>query len=234
MLFPYIWGNDGELFSENGKDILIDRPEVIEIIRKLADLRNKYMVMSSPGLTAYNSPVKDDPKTLLKEGKIAFYVSGTWELLDFNNMGFPLGIGALPIHKHASQVYISGINVIFSGTKHPDAAWKLQRWLMDTGKNLSFYEDGLWMPTEKAYYEEPLLSRWTTGSAHPEGFVNAVVQSMTIAKFYDFRQKNEDQIWSQYLNPSLDRIWKGLDNADNGLKSTAEKVRKSGLLKGVW
>jgi len=234
MLFPAIQGNGGEIFSKDGREILIDRPEAIDAIAKLADLRNKYMVMASPGLTVYNSPAKDDPKTLLKEGKIAFYVSGTWELLDFKAMGFTPGIGAPPVFSRPSQVYISGVNVIFSGTKNPDAAWKLQRWLMDTEKNLSFYEEGLWMPIEKAWYQEPLLSRWATGKAHPAGFGNAIVTSMGIAKFHDFRQKNEDQIWTQYLNPELDRIWNGLDSADAGLKSVAKKVRSSGLLTGVW
>jgi multiple sugar transport system substrate-binding protein len=234
MLFPGIWGSGGDLFSADGRDILADRPEFIDFIGKLADLRNKRLVMSAPGLTAYNSPAKDDPKALLKEGKIAFYVSGTWELLDFKDMGFPLGVAALPRLKDPAQVYISGVNVVFAGTKHPDAAWKLQRWLMDTEKNLAFYADGLWMPTEKSWYEEPNLSRWTAGPAHPKGFVDAAVRAMDIARFHDFRQKNEDQIWAQYLNPALDRIWKGLDGADEGLARAAAKVRNSGLLTGVW
>ena len=58
MLYPTIWSNNGEVFSEDGKQILIDSPESIQAIQRLADLRNKDMVMSAPGLTEYNSTSK--------------------------------------------------------------------------------------------------------------------------------------------------------------------------------
>jgi multiple sugar transport system substrate-binding protein len=234
MLFPGIWGNGGDIFTEDGKDLLIDRPEAVRVIQRIADLRNKDMVMSAPGLTEYNNPTKDDPKLLLKDGRIGFYVSGQWELLDFARMGFPLGIGALPIQKRPAQVYISGINVVFSRTKNPEAAWKLQRWLMSPESSLPFYSEGLWMPTERDWYKEPQLSRWASSPAHPEGFAEAVLGSMEIARLQNFRHKNEAQIWAQYLNPALDRIWKGQDSAQEGLSRAAEKVRGSGLLQGVW
>jgi multiple sugar transport system substrate-binding protein len=127
MLLPQIWSNGGDIISPDGKTVVLDSPETIQAIQDFADLRNKYMVMSSPGLTEYNSTSKVDPKVLLQNGQIGFYVSGQWELLDYAGMDFPLGIGALPIHKKPAQLYVSGINVIFKATKNPDAAWKLQK-----------------------------------------------------------------------------------------------------------
>jgi multiple sugar transport system substrate-binding protein len=235
MLLPTVWGNGGQIFSEDGKQILIDSPETIEAIQRLADLRNKDMVMSAPGLTEYNSTAKADPKVLLQNGQIGFYVSGQWELLDFAGMKFPLGIGALPLHKKPAQVYVSGINVIFKQTKNPDAAWKLQKWMMTPDKTIDLYAKGLWMPTKASWYTDKAdLAKWVNNPAHPAGFQEAVLGSMSFARVDPPNIKNGAQIWSEYINPELDLIWLGKQTAEQGLKKAADKIRKSGLLVGLW
>ena len=235
MLLPQVWSNGGDIISADGKTVLLDSPETIQAIQDFADLRNKYMVMSSPGLTEYNSTSKVDPKVLLQNGQIGFYVSGQWELLDFAGMDFPLGIGAVPIHKKPAQMYVSGINVIFKATKNPDAAWKLQKWMMTPDKTLDLYAKGLWMPTKASWYTNKAdLDKWVPNKAHPEGFKAAVLDSMKIARLAPISIKNWDQIWSEYINPQLDLIWIGKQTAEVGLKKAADNIRKSGLLVGLW
>jgi len=235
MLLPQVWSNGGDIFSADGKQILIDSPATIQVIQDFADLRNKYMVMSSPGLTEYNSTSKVDPKVLLQNGQIGFYVSGQWELLDFAGMDFPLGIGALPIHKNPAQLYVSGINVIFKATKNPDAAWKLQKWMMTPDKTLDLYSKGLWMPTKASWYTSKAdLDKWVPTKAHPEGFKAAVLDSMKIARVMPPNVRNADQIWSEFINPELDLVWLGKQTAEQGMKKAADKIRKSGLLTGLW
>jgi multiple sugar transport system substrate-binding protein len=235
MLYPRVWSNNGEIFSADGKDVLIDRPESIQALQQLADLRNKYMVMSSPGLTEYNATGKTDPKVLLQNGQIAFYVSGAWELLDFAGMDFPLGVGALPISKKPAQLYLSGVNVVFSKTKHPEEAWKLQKWMMTPDKTLELYSKGLWMPTKKSWYENKAdMAKWLDNPAHPKGFKEAVVDSMAISRNEPLNIKNSSQIISEFINPELDKVWQGKDTAENAMKRAAAAVRKSGLLQGLW
>lgn len=235
MLYPRVWSNGGEIFSADGKDVLIDKPEAIQAIQQLADLRNKYMVMSSPGLTEYNSTGKTDPKVLLQNGQIAFYVSGAWELLDFAKMDFPLGVGALPISKKPAQLYLSGVNVVFQKTKHPEEAWKLQKWMMMPEKCQALYSGGLWMPTKKSWYDNKAdLAKWLDNPAHPKGFKEAIVDSMAISRVEPLNIKNSSQIISEYINPELDKVWQGKDTAENAMKRAAAAVRKSGLLQGLW
>jgi multiple sugar transport system substrate-binding protein len=235
MLWPRIWSNGGDVFSADGKDVLIDRPETIQAIQQLADLKNKHMVMSSPGLTEYNATGKTDPKVLLQNGQIAFYVSGAWELLDFAKMDFALGVGALPIGKKAAQVYVSGVNVVFKKTKHPEEAWKLQKWMMTPERTLGLYADGLWMPTKASWYTNKAdLAKWLDNKAHPKGFKEAVVDSMAISRNEPLNIRNSSQIWAEYINPELDKVWNGKESADIALKRAAANLRKSGLLEGLW
>jgi multiple sugar transport system substrate-binding protein len=235
MLYPRVWSANGEIFSADGKDVLIDKPDTIKAIQQLADLRNKYMVMSSPGLTEYNSTGKTDPKVLLQNGQIAFYVSGAWEMLDFAKMNFPLGVGALPISAKPAQLYLSGVNVVFKKTKHPEEAWKLQKWMMSPEKTLELYSGGLWMPTKASWYtNKDDLAKWLDNPAHPKGFKEAVVDSMAIARNEPIAVKNENQIISEYINPELDKVWQGKDTAENAMKRAAAAIRSSGLLQGLW
>lgn len=235
MLLPQIWSNGGDIISPDGKTVLLDSPETIQAIQDFADLRNKYMVMSAPGLTEYNSTSKVDPKVLLQNGQIGFYISGQWELLDYAGMNFPLGIGALPIHKKPAQLYVSGINVIFKQTKHPDEAWKLQKWMMTPEKTQDLYVKGLWMPTKASWYTNKAdLDKWVNNPAHPAGYKEAVLDSMKISRLAPVNIKNYDQIWAEYINPELDLIWLGKQTAAVGLKKAADKIRKSGLLQGLW
>lgn len=235
MLFPAIWSNGGDLFRADGKEVLIDSPATIDTIQKLADLRNKYRVMAAPGLTQYNSTAKADPKVLLQTGQLAFYVSGQWELLDFAGMPFPLGVGALPIYKKPAQVYVSGINVIFKKTKNPDAAWKLQKWLMTPDKTIDLYAKGLWMPTKASWYTDKNdLAKWVDNAAHPAGFREAVLGSMPLSRVAPSNIKNYGQMMTEIINPEMDLIWNGKETAADGLKKAADKVRKSGLLVGLW
>lgn len=235
MLYPSIWGNGGEVFSADGKQILIDKPEAAQAIQRLADLRLKNRVMSAPGSTEYQAQGSTDPKVLMQNGQLAFYISGAWEMLDFAKMSFPLGVGALPIHKKPAQLYISGVNVIYKSSKHPTEAWKLQKWMMTPEKTQALYSGGLWMPTKASWYSDKNdLAKWLANPAHPDGFKAAVVDSMAVARAEPILVRNYDQIWSEYINPELDKVWLGKESAADGLKIAADKVRKSGLLVGNW
>ena len=235
MLYPAIWGNGGDVFSADGKQVLLDKPETIQAIQRLADLRLKNKVMSAPGSTEYQAQGSTDPKVLMQNGQLAFYISGAWELLDFSKMNFPLGVGALPIQKKPAQLYISGVNVVYKASKHPNEAWKLQKWMMTPDKTQALYSGGLWMPTKASWYNDKTdAAKWLANPAHPEGFKAAVVDSMAVAKSEPIFIKNYDQIWSEFINPELDKVWLGKQTAEVGLKAAAEKIRKAGILQGIW
>jgi multiple sugar transport system substrate-binding protein len=231
-LYPTIWGNGGGTFSADGKQLLLDRQETAESLQMLADLINVQHVMpyigSGSGLPS--------GQVMLQNGQIGLYIAGQWELLDIAKMkNLPLGIGALPILKKPAQVYVSGINVIFKATKYPEAAWKLQKWMMSPDKTLDLYKSGLWMPTKASWYTEPAeIAKWTDNPVHPAGFKEAVMNSMQIATEVPFRVKNYNQMWGDFINPALDEIWIGKASARQALQEAADRIRKSGLLIGSW
>lgn len=232
MYYPTIWSNGGDVISSDGKNVLLDKPESIEAVQRLADLIHKDKTMpymgAGSGLPA--------PTAMLANGQLGFYVTGQWAFLEVGAIeGLSFGVAALPIQKKPAQLYLSGVNVVFKSTKHPEEAWMLQKWMMEPSKTLNLYTSGLWMPTKLEYYNEPSkLKEWLDNPVHPAGYKEAVLDSMTVARNEPIMIRNINQIWGDYLNPAFESIWIGTATAEKALKEASEKVRQSGLLVGTY
>ena len=231
MYYPTVWSNGGDIIGTDGKTVYIDKPETIEAFQKIADLMNVHHVMPR-----MSGGTNISPLTMLANNQLGFYVTGQWTLLDLGAIkDFDYGVAALPILKKPAQIYVSGVNVVFNSTKHPEEAWALQKWMMDPSKTLDLYTSGLWMPTKKSYYtDEKDLAKWLDNDVHPQGFKEAVVDSMAVAVNEPIKIKNINQIWGDYLNAAVESIWIGEKTAEAALTEVAEKVRKSGLLQGSY
>ncbi|WP_320127843.1 sugar ABC transporter substrate-binding protein [uncultured Sphaerochaeta sp.] len=231
MYYPSVWSNGGDIIDTDGKTVHVDKPETIEAFQNLADLMNVHHVM--PHITGGTNI---SPSTMLANGQLGFYVTGQWTLLELGAMkDLDFGVAALPIMKKPAQLYVSGVNVVFNSSKHPEEAWTLQKWMMDPAKTLDLYTSGLWMPTKQSYYtDEKDLAKWLDNDVHPKGFKEAVVDSMAISVNDPIKIKNINQIWGDYLNPAIESIWIGDKTAKQALTEAAGKIRNSGLLQGSY
>lgn len=231
MYYPSVWSNGGDIIDVDGKTVLVDKPETIEAFQKLADLMNVHHVM--PHMTGGTNI---SPLTMLANDQLGFYVTGQWTLLDLGTMkDLDYGVAALPIMKKPAQIYVSGVNVVFNSSKHPEEAWTLQKWMMDPSKTLDLYTSGLWMPTKQSYYTDANdLAKWLDNDVHPEGFKEAVVDSMAVAVNEPIKIRNINQIWGDYLNSAVESIWIGDKTAEEALTEVAVKIRNSDLLQGSY
>ncbi|HTP58064.1 MAG TPA: sugar ABC transporter substrate-binding protein [Spirochaetia bacterium] len=236
MLTPPLWSGGGGIVSADGRKVLIDSPESVDVIQKIADLINKQKVMPYTNPSSTSQAGLPTPPVMLANGQLAFYITGQWELLDIAKMNFPMGIGALPIIKKPAQMYISGASVIFKSTKFPKEAWLLHKWMMTPDKTLNLYTSGLWMPTKASWYNDAAdLKKWTDNAVHPAEFKSAVLDSMKIAEpIPEVRVKNYTQIINECVNPQLDKVWLGEISAKDALKKAGDLIRQQNLMQGTW
>lgn len=231
MYYPSIWSNGGGIIDEDGKTVLLDKPETIDAFQKLSDLMNVHHVM--PRMAGGTNI---SPAIMIANEQLGFWVTGQWTLLEMGAMdGLDLGVAALPVMKDPAQIYLSGVNVVFNSTENPEEAWALQKWMMDPSKTLDLYTSGLWMPTKKSFYTSPEdLALWLDNDVHPDGFKEAVVDSMAISVNEPIKIRNINQVWGDYLNAAVESIWIGDKTAEEALKEAAVKIRESGLLEGSY
>jgi multiple sugar transport system substrate-binding protein len=232
MYYPTLWSNGGGVISDDGKRIILDSPESVDAFQKLADLINRDHVMPYMG----GGSGLPSPSVMLTNKQLGFWVTGQWTLLELGGIEeLPLGVAALPIQKKPAQLYVSGVNVVFKSSKYPEEAWELQKWMMNPTKTLDLYTSGLWMPTKESFYSDPAdLARWLDNDVHPQGFKEAVLDSMKVAIPEPIMIKNINQIWGDYLNAAMESIWIGQATAKKALTEAAERVRASGLLQGTY
>jgi multiple sugar transport system substrate-binding protein len=116
----------GTLISPDGKTFVgyMDSPQAIEATQFYADLYNKYQVAPLPlDLNAFGGG-----NTEFENGQAAMRLFGRWPQAGLlQNQNIDLGVVALPQHQEAINILIWGGFGIFSGSEHPQAAWKFLR-----------------------------------------------------------------------------------------------------------
>ncbi|HZG56798.1 sugar ABC transporter substrate-binding protein [Paenibacillus sp.] len=226
MWAAFAKSNGGGVVSKDGKELLVDTPETIEALQKIADLTLVEHV--SPSVSQSTS--LPDLAARMLTGKVAMNIDGQWATQSFEvTEGLEYGIGVLPKFKKAVTVNAGGADVIFNSTKHPDEAAKLLQFLLDPNNSLPQIQSGLWMPNEERWYTEPdLIAKWIDNDAHVEEYKTAVVDYALKATEQNafFIVPNAGEI-SDVLGPGLDPVWLGEKTAEEAMKNDiAPKVRE--------
>ena len=135
----HLWNNDSGLVSEDQTECWVDRPESVEIFQWLGDLILKHRANPSPAWFT------GQPDVFLTQ-KIAMKLDGSWNLdyyveqLEFNWDIAPVPMGT----KGIPRITYAGTNTlhIFSGTKYPDQAWDLLKFMAGPGGMKYFMKTG--------------------------------------------------------------------------------------------
>ena len=113
----------GRLINEDGTQFagFMDSPESIEALRFFADLYNVHMVAPPPAdfaLWAGGNAEFDN-------GGAAMRLFGRWPQAGYkDNPNIDLGVAGVPSGDKRANILFWGGFGIFSGTKHPEAAWR--------------------------------------------------------------------------------------------------------------
>ncbi|MFV0503850.1 MAG: ABC transporter substrate-binding protein [Lachnospirales bacterium] len=214
------------LLNDEGTKINLAGTKGAEAMQNFADLITKYHVAPSP-VQAKSLP---GGSIALSSKKVAMIWDGQWALMDLvaNKVNFGVGI-APKMYDTPSTLCLGEPIVTFETTEHPNAAWKLQKAFMQTEYNMELIEGGLWMPTQKSYYEdEALVNQWATGNpAHPDGYIPAFLDNgFTNGKpVLLYSVKNFPRIMD-VMSPALDKLYLGEMTAEEVISSTEENMNK--------
>lgn len=88
FFIPFLTGFGGWVMDDDGTPTL-DRPETVNAIRFVLDLRDRYRVI--PAESDY-----DTAETLFKEGRAASIINGPWAFAEYERAGIDFGIAPIP------------------------------------------------------------------------------------------------------------------------------------------
>jgi multiple sugar transport system substrate-binding protein len=207
--------NGGGFVSDDGKTLLLDRPETIEAIQKMADLVNVHHVGPAPG----TQQMPTAAATALLSQQVAMVVDGTWDLLTIgitkDEQGLDFGIGVLPYMKKLADSSVGTPIVVYKSSKNIPEALKLLKFVMSPENSLPLLKSGLWLPNEKQWYTDPkLISQWVDNPRHPPEYKSAVVDfalnySHRLPQYYVPTFSKMDDV----VSPALQQVWLGQKTA---------------------
>lgn len=160
-----VWAqsNGGAWFSPDGTQCLINSPEAIESIQKVADLTLKdhvqplYLGLADEGIIRS-----------VASGTVAMATGGAWNMgTCMSSSGIDFGIGVLPFMKEKVTACTSGPQVVFSQSKHLREAMDFIAWYTQEENSWFLIDTGIWMPLLEKYYNEP---EWTDKWLKSENF----------------------------------------------------------------
>ncbi|MFY9381212.1 MAG: sugar ABC transporter substrate-binding protein [Eubacteriales bacterium] len=161
-----IYSNNGLIFSEDYSQVAMNA-EAQEALTKILELRTVHKV-SPPATFLEQSGM--NAAQMLQTGRVAMVADGSWALQELARMGFPVGVGVLPIMQRPVTTGTAHLHSIWAGTKHPEEAWKLVEFLSSEEYQIDLVREGLWMPNRTHMYAEENRGRWINPEVHPEGF----------------------------------------------------------------
>lgn len=218
-----VWclSNGGGFYNEAGTEVIINKPESIEAIQKVADLHLKDKVAPlSAGAT------DDGVQRSIIAGTVAMTTNGQWNIGTCLNAwkaeGNDYGVAVLPYMKKKVTINTGGPNVVFNQTKHPREAMDWLKWYAQEENSWSLIEQGIWMPVlEKWYTDETLTKKWVENPNFPpyEEYKSAVVdvaKNMDVTRPASWYYVNNTVDFNNLLGSILGEVWTG--------KITAEKA----------
>ena len=217
--------NGGGIFNEDCTEIWLDKPETIKAFQMVADLMNVHYVAPRP---ASRSAIGGGNNVLLT-GKVAMSYAGQYNLLWYKqyieNGTLDIGFGVGPVLKNYVVTTSGPAIVVFKQSKNQEAAMKLLEYFYKTENIMDAIRSGLWMPSEKSYYEnEKNINDWIGNSKiHQNGYKTAVLdvaRENAVAALY-YKLANYNEVMDIIYGP-MDQVWSG--------KKTAEAVIKNEIM----
>jgi len=211
-IYPWVWSARGEILDDAGKRCLLDRPESQEALQFLVDLRHKWKVC--PPTTQAE---KKQNIAMFTNGQAAMLMTGAWDIQAMNEAR-TLHWDIAPLPKKQQHATLSGMEnyAIAAGTKHPQEAWELFRFLLGPHAQEVMGKELEKQPSRQSVANGPYLAAKT--SYHRKVFVDALAYARQAPNIPEW-----DRV-SHYIQEQLDLMWIGKVSVKEGTAKAARQV----------
>jgi len=240
VLACFIWTWGGEVHKPGDNSVcMMDGTEALEALQFAQDLRFKYKVNGMP--SDYDA-MKTIGWGLIGTGKVAMHRGGSWHIpmalqscdFAFDCMENPLAPGG----KHRETFLTTDGYGIWVGTKHPDEAWQVLKFLSVSGEWNKHLITSSW-PLQPA--KRSLVKDWIDHlKKNNARIANADIEAFTRSFEYARPQVSfcDNPAALEIINPVLDEIYKlGKVQAKEAIPPLVKQVNellKSKCPDGGW
>jgi multiple sugar transport system substrate-binding protein len=208
---PFYFQMGGRVWDVAREQPRLDNPTAVEALTFFRSLKRSY------SLTQSNTERGGiGPSMFFQQGRVAMFIDGTWRTpqLKTSAPALSFGVTALPQGRRHATIGSSCFWAVSSQTKHPEAAWKLAKFLAGR-EQLVRYWQVLWVapPARWSALRSPGFRRVTgmegkiQGIASPREFEE---KCGWIPRSLEARWVSTDQI-GPFTNQMMDRLNRAVD-----------------------
>ena len=193
---------------------MLTRPEAVEAIQFIGDLKNKYHVMPNIPILEYGKGEDD----LFKMGRIAMYHSARWlvkNLKEVKTLNWDVTLQ--PRAKIRSSWYSCDGFTISKKTKHPEEAWTFLKYTVSKDAQVLLTISAT--PSLKELAESDFYFAQT-----PARHVHAFIDALEYAR-HDLRILNADEISSK-IDAKLEYVLVGTKTAKEACEAATREINK--------
>lgn len=159
-------------------------------------------------------------------GKASMIIEGAWEIRNYNRCKNLWDIAKVPLKDKDSKRVLSGGGVahcVYSGTKHPDEAWRLVKFLSSEKSQRALGRSGTSVPVHrKAAYSEDFLADF---DRPPKSSYRVIYENLEGGDFVPQYTRG----YLEYMKISrqvMNEVWLGVKTPLEGCREIDEKVNK--------
>jgi multiple sugar transport system substrate-binding protein len=220
-IFPFVWGNGGDLFDKRRKKFALDRPQSVQKLQEMANLVKEGLFPDPSQFTT-----AEVMNRWMVNNKLAMRTGSAQELLalqNMNNFEFEvLPFPGTPKYPRATP-YKSNIVGVSTRTKKEKAAWAFLKFLRGPGQR----GEVLYMQAKRIPPTFDDANLWKMYADPTKSPKKVVAVSKIIAKSYGHLfplRPGWMEIQSE-LMPQLQRIFSGQLGAAQAMKKVAPKIQ---------
>jgi len=212
----FIWQNGGDYFNPEKTKCTLDKPEVIESLQFISDLINKYKIAPQA------SQMKDqDVFQAFMSGQVAMIYGGRFYSRVFQDIkGFKWDVAPPPHGKFRATQCDYTLFAITRNSKHPEAAWKLVKFLSgpEVQKKSSRTLDDI--PVLKSVAQSTEFLDPSLPPANVKEFLNAIEYSRSVS------ESGLDAEMLDLITPDLDMVNIQAETPKDAGKNMTRKLNK--------
>ncbi len=210
---PFLWQAGGEIIDSSQSKVLFDSKAGIEALtlwKNIFDMEKfkNFTLSHDIGFAS---------------GNISMIMDGPWDLPTFRKMkNIDWGVASLPQGPLKKATYIAGEGLtIFRESKHPDAAWKFIKWVVQPEIQAMFSELSGYLPVRKSVLERKDYLEFLDNDKPMKSFIEQIKiahQRPSIDKYY--------LNINQYIAGAIENTLIGDKSPKDALNEAAEKCNK--------
>ncbi len=209
----FIYQNGGSVISPDGSKILLDQPAACDAIKYLYSFVQDGSSPDGATMTASNPTTE-----LFPGGKIAMITAGSWMAKTFKEAKLNVDVAPLPMGKERATIIHGLGNVMWSGTKYPDAAWELVKFLGSQEAEKILADSGTVIPAYKGLQENWVKS---IPNMHLQYFLDELSYSVP------YPTAAQGMEWNTKVAEVLGDVWTGNRPIDSACTDAVSEASPS-------